>query len=555
MMTNRDDHDGGDDRTDRSNWGFGQRSERRHRRPARTSNILTVLVTGLTIALLLWQVPEAVGPTLVGAVGAVAFAVTLWLVRMDETLTTFTASLLTIPAGLGLFGGTTGMAIILASDVFPVSDPALLSVGVLVVVGYVGVVAGSSLAVLGVTLSARNVPRLVLRRSTTLVFVTAIVPGAAGLAFVAVVLLFGGGDGSELGIDWFLSSLSREVVMVDVSGLHLGTFLFLVACAVGSLRIAFALLPVGELLADSGLGERSGRRINLFEGALTAVAIGAAVVAGIALAAEAALSPQQLEATLGSFLYGLIQRFTRVPPLRIALIAVTVSAALVTAVTYMIRELARASSTDFDRRMTALVGGLLLTVVVFVTADPVYTAVVSAIADRLPDMIAGDFRDQTTTLADIYGEFTVVVLLTAVIIGITGWFLILLRLTLHFGYLSADATGSALASVGLFVAAVFASTIGTSTWLVLGGIVASFVVWDAGRFGTTLGREVGWDRRTRSTELVHVGGTALVGSVGVVVALVASRLLQIGAPAQSPAGALALVLVVVGVILLVEALR
>ena len=70
-----------------------------------------------------------------------------------------------------------------------------------------------------------------------------------------------------------------------------------------------------------------------------------------------------------------------------------------------------------------------------------------------------------------------------------------------------------------------------------------------------LGREIGDGSDTRSIELVHAGGTALVGLAGAAVAaLVASRL-QGGLVAESPLATVALLFVVIGVLAFAAALR
>ncbi|WP_419181208.1 DUF7519 family protein [Haloarcula pelagica] len=87
------------------------------------------------------------------------------------------------------------------------------------------------------------------------------------------------------------------------------------------------------------------------------------------------------------------------------------------------------------------------------------------------------------------------------------------------------------------------------------GIVAAVVVWDAGAFGATLGRELGAAVGTRRTELLHVGGTVAVGSVGAGVAAALAGGAG-GALSVPPGTALAaLVVCVLAVLALVAALR
>lgn len=84
---------------------------------------------------------------------------------------------------------------------------------------------------------------------------------------------------------------------------------------------------------------------------------------------------------------------------------------------------------------------------------------------------------------------------------------------------------------------------------VLIAVLLAVVAWDAGENAIGLGDQLGQRAETTALELVHVGGTAAVGGVGVTAALLASDIGTVG-------GSLgALVLLLVSMVLLLAALH
>jgi hypothetical protein len=97
---------------------------------------------------------------------------------------------------------------------------------------------------------------------------------------------------------------------------------------------------------------------------------------------------------------------------------------------------------------------------------------------------------------------------------------------LYFGLLVVDylllpeyADGGALLSVGLFVVAVGSLLSGRRPLVGFAGIAGSFVVWDLITNAVSLGQEVGRHTPTRQTEIVHLGGSLLVATLGIGVAV------------------------------------
>lgn len=530
-------------------------NEQRNWTPAGTSSKLALTVALGMVGLLVWQVPETLVPILLGSIGAVSLTLALWLVTDEGDATaSFLASLLTIPVALGLVGASVVMLMLLVSEIFPVANPSLLGYGLLLVLSHVGIVVGCSLAVLGVSLGIRNVAKTEsLSQYTNIAFVTAIVPGLVGVAFAAGAF-FGDGGGPGILVGQVGGLLAELALSTSPEYLELGSFLLVVAFAAGSIRLGTAVLPISQIFAEET--ERL-RRLEKVESWLTGLAVVTLCLGGLVFIFEVVTPPENVQGLVGLALFDLIRVVTTSVLLRFLFFSVTVVVLVATAVGYSARRLAQVSSGKLTRRLTAIGTGVLITLVAISIAEPVYSTIVTEIATRLPDLVAGGFTDRTDLIAEEYGESTIVVLLATFLIGFSGMNLLGLRLVLYLGYLSQETTGYSLASLGLFVATMFAAVIGAPTWLVFVGIVASLFVWDAGHFSTTLGREIGRQASTRRTELVHVVATTLVGTLAALVAFGAASLLDGGIttvadPAES---LLALVSLAVGLLALVEALR
>jgi hypothetical protein len=206
------------------------------------------------------------------------------------------------------------------------------------------------------------------------------------------------------------------------------------------------------------------------------------------------------------------------------------------------------------RRVTgAIVGGTVTTVGVVVIAEWVYQQITAELLRRFPMEIEDGVRDLSRTVADSFGESTVLVLAVLVCVGVTTVLLLGLRLALWSGLLSGTSPGTGLAAGGLFFALAFGATVGAPAWLVVGGVAVCLLVRDAGQFGATLVREMGVGR-ARRVEFVHLTGTVLVGLGAAALALVVVD--RLPAPTGTATGTdlLALASLVVGLASLALAL-
>lgn len=102
---------------------------------------------------------------------------------------------------------------------------------------------------------------------------------------------------------------------------------------------------------------------------------------------------------------------------------------------------------------------------------------------------------------------------------------------------------------GLLASAVFAGVDGAPAAVVLVGVAAAVVAWDLAGNALSVGRQLGRAARTTRLELVHAGGSVLVGTVAAGLGYGIFR----GATGGRPV--LALVLLLVAVVLIASALR
>lgn len=526
-------------------------------RPTRTSGLLAVAGTATLVAVLLVQVGDIFWPVVLGAVGAALFGVSCWLFATDGfgTLSWPLVSILTLPVALGLFGSSAVAGLFLASSLFPVPDSSLFSTTTLTIASHIGVVFGSTLAILGVTLGRGNVVTpTTLKQYSVTTFLTAVVPGVVAAVLVVEALLFGeqgplsiGGELAGLVWTWLTAA---EPTQLDLAG-----FLFVVGLAVTGVLAAVVVLPVTELRTGGGRRGDDSAAVDRLRTRLIWLAGIIVLLQLLAVSLELHYAESGLDALLGSTLSGVLQSVTMARSLRFLLLGVAVLALAGATAGFLVRRLARQSSENGARLAGPFVGGTLVTLIAAVVSDPVYEAVFDLVLESLPPATEADVRQLGTEMAGLYGTATFTIALGFALVGATLGFIISLRLGLFFGYLSGDAPGYAIAGTGLFLGVVAAGTLGAPAWLVFGGLLCTLFVWGIGQFGTTLGREMGTEATTRPTEFVHAGGTLIVGLLGVVAAsLLVSRVDALWT-LPSATTSVALVALAVGLVSFVVALR
>ena len=528
--------------------------------PTRTSVAIVVVGTVGLVAVLLGRVGPALVPALVAIAGALALAGGFWAVSSERfrTVGQVAGGLLAFPVGAGFVIGVVGTALVLVEVYFPVPDAGLIAVNALLLVSRLGIVVGCVLAVLGAVLGVRSVVGpatlsryywTVVRTGTVPFAVTAVAAGGAVLSEATGAPGPGATPvGTVTGLVGWLATPGP--------GLHVASFFVLVSAAAMGVRAAVTALPVAELLADRGVGGVGTRRLGTVDRVLLYVGVATlgAALAGLYVDVQFR-TPARLAIAVGPGVADLLAGPTGAPALRTPLVAVWLVAAAVVAGTRLLRRAVRASLTGAARRVGPVLVGGVLTLAALAVAAPAFDRLVAEVAGRLPSVFATEFRQVTGSVGEFYGPETVVLGLMTACLVVAGLLVLAGRLLLWLGYLSSRRAGFATASAGLFLATVFAGTLETPAPLVFGGLVVSLLVWDAGEYGTTLGEEVGRRARTRSGELVHIGGTVAVGVVGVGAALAVRAVLAGRAVDPSPAAVAGLVAALAGAVLLVAALR
>ena len=524
--------------------------------PTTTSIALALAVTLGTVLTFVAYVDGTGLPVALGAVAAGSYAVSLWLTSTAgrESVTTTLNSVLSLLVGGGLLAATVAATVLAVSSIFPVGERALLSLGTLVVFGRVGVVLGCVLALLGTALGVRNLAsrEAVVQHARTAGLT---VFPASLTAVVLVVSAIAAQAGARRPATVVLEGLRRiaEVFLAPAGGgLYLGSWFVLVALASVAVRLAIGQLPVTELLDDTAGQTKAVANVRRILAGVAVLSIALFAAAGVA---ELLWSPEDLRTVVGPTAFDTVQTVTSLPAVRYALAVVTATSLSLVVLAWLVRQTARTPGAAITQKVSPIASGTLLTVGAVVFADRIYTWLVATVAGQLPPQMSDIVTSLAESVGSFFGETALVVLLltilgTGTVFAATGF-----RIALFFRYLSRETAGFSLASAGLFVATVFAAAVEAPTWLVLGGIVASLFVWDAGRFGTTLGKEIGRSSGTHRAELVHAGGTALVGLVGAGLAIGTTTAATYTAGAESSTATVALVFVTSGIVFLVAALR
>ena len=488
----------------------------------RVSKLLTLVVTVGLLVVLLREFPVLGEPIAVGSGGAVLLAAGVWASGTHRTpVARSIAGVSLVVGGVGIIGGVAVGALILIAQTFPVDDAAYLSVGSLIVAGHIGIVFGVSLAVFGVALSLRT-PSRADAAQTTQVGV-----GVGAIPLVTVVVFLGGAlvvGVNPARIVTPVASAGELLVAPSSPRLHLWSLLALGAVGVVSVSLLFAL-----------------------RGGLNRVAPALGAVTAVVFVVELAVSPETLQSRLGVISEPL-QTVTTVPALRIGLLILAVPA-FVMAFDWVVRRVS-----GVKRETTgAFAAGMALTLVVFAGATQAYDWLVTELIRLVPEEIEGDVAETATESAASVGESTLLLGVTLICLAVAMALVIVSDRARRGGAFATNAIGPPLTSLGLFIAVLSAAVVEAPAWLVIGGIGATLLVWETGRFGGQLVDEIGTVHVSRVVG-IHLAGAALVGLLGVAVAMVAVGQFPTETDA-TPTAMLALSSVVVGVCSLVVALR
>ena len=513
-----------------------------------TSAVIAVVVAGVAIAGVGDLIDGLAVPVAIGAIGALCLAVGISLATVAGRPAVAGASLLVVPGGGAVAVALILTAVSIGGTVFPIPDASLVSLSVLVIIGHVGVVLGTTVAALGVGLGVSGaLGERSLRRFGRIGLLTVV--GPALLAGALTVRALGTGKTPAGAAELPLSELASLALDPGGPGLAAWSFLLTVATATAGVWAAVAASPIRELL-DGGIDAESqtGRRLDRTETALWVGAVVAAAAAAVVGALELALSPDAISDAIGPGSYAALAGITTAGSLRRLLFGVAAGGVIVGGLAWLGRGALRG-------RVRSVVPGLVGTAIALAAAavaEPAYAVVVEETVGRLPGPIRPRWREAAEQSAAVYGEVTLVLWLIVGLIAVAVGTSIALRGVGWLGYLRTEAAGYALAGGGLFLAAAFAGTIAAPAWLVFAGVVASLVVWDLGRFGTELRLEAA-GARTRRLELLHAGATIGVGLLGAGLAAGIGAVV-VGLGTGTPT-TLALLFAVAGLVGLVAALQ
>lgn len=517
-----------------------------HVPPTRISSLAAAAV-GIALVVALFRhssVPRL--PFVMSLVGVLSLVLCLSLAeRSPDRGALLLVSILAVPVAVGFLGGILGSTLVLVGNQFPVPTDAEISIAILRVAGNLGVLVGCALAVFGLVLGYRNVLSAdSLSRYTKVVFVTAVVPLLTGSLLFVRVAVAGNRRAAESPFGQLVRQTATVLFSPEPTRLHLGSFLFVLTVVGGALVLFLRKAPIAELLDGDHLANV--RRTERLQRALYVLVTATAALMAVSVLLEVAFSPGELQRRLGTGLFDTIQLVTTAGWLRLLLWAVGLAATAWLALEFTLRQLSDRPGAE-GKWLGPLAGGVALTVLASATAGPVFNRTLQETTSRLPAVFASNVQNTAVPMVNVYGETALVVLATGALLAVTAWIGLVLRLAVSFGYLSNEGAGFSIASAGLLYAAVSVGALAPPRWLVLGGIAAALIVWDLGRFGTRLGREVGRSD-TGGVELVHAGATLAVGALAVVAAAFLESRAGEAAFDPDPTVALAIVSLVVALV-------
>lgn len=525
--------------------------------PTWTSTALAVLAVGAVLAGILWQIERILIPVITGCFASLSFAGGLWIANIEryKPATATAVSLLVVPISAAVLAAVCGVIFLISRVLFPVSGQAMLSSAILILIGHVGVVIGVSLAIFGTALGLRNVgSEANFRRFVQVGVKTGVVPSICALLFATTTVVLRPSQREQL-VSSLNQVIHRAVFAQGVQEAALASFFALVALTGLLIAIAVKSLPFAEFISDTGSGVQYNRYINAIVLLLFLIGSVAATMCILSFAFVATLSLEGVAMRLGPNVYGPLRNVTSSTPLRRALVSVLAVTGTVLITSRLIRRLSQNSLSDGLRRWVPVVTGGLLAAVVISFASPLYEQLIGLVVQVAPESFTPVIQQSAAGLAGRFGTQSIMTAVLAGLVNLTIVLSFVFLFAVRLGYFAEQSSGYALAGTGVFIAVAFAGTIGAPPWLVFAGIVGSLLIIDVGQFGTVLGTEIGRHARTWQTELVHAGGTILVGVVGVGAALAASLIVGRYSLPEPTTTIAALLFIIIGAVSLVIALR
>ncbi|WP_053949035.1 DUF7519 family protein [Halolamina sediminis] len=295
----------------------------------------------------------------------------------------------------------------------------------------------------------------------------------------------------------------------------LGSFLLIASLALLALRAALAALPVAELLDDrAGDDDAAIKSFEQLQSTLGRTTIG--VMVGVLLiGARILLGPAYVElwALVPPPVVGLLDGLARAPFLRWLATRLLVVSVIVVVLVRLIRRLHHAGIRKHLGKIAIVAGTGLALAVGWMGHDLILNTLLGRLETALPGTVGEVVLQQVDSVIEYYtGE--VVALGLVALGGITAALsLAMLRLGMLFQVVPGRHSGHALASGGLLGAGGFGAALGAPLPASLGTLIGAVVVWDLGRFGVSLGRDVGRRAPSLPVQFVRVLTAALIGVV------------------------------------------
>lgn len=519
--------------------------------PPRSTTAVVVAVTVVFAGVLLARVGPVVSSLAAVGTGCL-FALSLWLVdREGDRASTALVGALAPVVGAGIAVAVGITTLVLVARAFPVPDASQVRPRSLDVASAAVAAGGATIAMAGALAS----PGGLLRGET------AREHAETSLRTVALVLSVG-----ALSILPSLTDPANEGVLDPGIGVvdgvlgallwpvpgrtHLFTFLVVWTLTAVAVVAAVDRFPVAVLPAASR--DRVRRVVEQVRSRGRRAVVVAAALVPVSLV-EFVVDQTALGRWLGP-LYGLLAAVTGSDVLRALAAGCLVAAALFVGSVGLLRLVAEATRQDLAAEASAFVGGVVVVGLVVATHGVVVEPTVGFVVERLPGAYAEGFERQADAILSAFGTAAVGLVVAAGLAGVATAGSFALALGSSVGSVPDRALGPALAATGLFVAAAFAVPAGAGGVLAIASLVACFVVWDAGEYGVTLGREVGPGAATGPVVL-HLGVTVVLGAglaAGVRAALAVTDWLPV---VTGPALPVAFAVVVVGFVATALALR
>ncbi|GAB7093752.1 hypothetical protein JCM30237_09040 [Halolamina litorea] len=473
----------------------------RNWRPPRAGSALAALI----VVVGCWLLADALGALdslSIAAGGAAGMAVVVWLLGWDRYSMAGTLLGVTLaPLAGGLLFAGVGYALIAQLGGIVPQGTVFVALSIVLAAFGAASIPGDSADGEGVAAAAKS----------TMIAAVALIVVAGGFVGNAIRQAEEMEPFAALPALETVPSLFPEATMVP----PFGVFLLLTSLALLALQGALTALPVAELLDD-----RSGdddavvaafERLCWLLGwakfgvVLGIVLVGARLVMGPAYAA--------IWTTVPGGLYGLLAWLSTSEGLRWLTVRVLVVSVCIVLAVRVLRRLHRAGISEHLGKFAVLAGIGTAFAAGWFGHELILNTVLGELERSLPGPVADLVLEQAGTVVDYYSGEVVALGLVAVGTATGAGALAFLRGGMLFGVVPRRHTATTLAGAGLLAAGGFAAALSVPASHALGVMVGAVVVWDIGRFGVGLGRDVGRRAPSLPVQFVRVLTAVLIGGV------------------------------------------